>query len=80
MTGQASHPGGVVMFLVASSGFSVEFSAAVAVLLSPVTFAAKVILLYLYLVNKLILKRSYNHYTYYTVTALVTGVTGYALK
>ena len=38
------------------------------------------ILLYLYLVNKLILKRSYNHYTYYTVTALVTGVTGYALK
>ena len=37
-----------------NAAFSVEFSAAIAVLFSPVTFAAKVILLYLYLVNKLL--------------------------
>lgn len=45
-------------------GFSVEISAAFAVLFSTVIFAAKVILLHLYLINKLTMRRSYSSCTY----------------
>lgn len=46
------------------AGFSVKFSVAIAELFSPETFATKVILSYLYLVNKPIMKHFYSRYTY----------------
>ena len=55
-------------------------SGAIAVLFSPVTFAAKVILLYLHLVNKLILKHSDLQLLHLLLTTPMTGVMGYGFK
>ena len=57
------------------SGFSVEFSATVAVLFSPVTFAAKVILLCLHLVKQT--DKEMLSQMLHLLTTPMTGAMGY---